>query len=161
MKRFAFALALVALAGCSTYVPARLEELPVGKAVRVRLDAPTSADLPPISGLSADRVAGTLVRRSSTEVVIHVPVEIGSPIGQDLIIPAQGVVFSEILQPNQGRTMLALAAGVGLLVGAILATQHGGAMSEAPGDNTDHEAAFTSRPGTSRTSIPLISFSVP
>ena len=161
MKRLTFALSLLLLAGCATYVPAQLDQLPVGGPVRVRLNNQGSANLPAIAGVSADRVAGTLVRRSSTEVVIHVPIEIGSPFGQDLTIPSDHILMGEIRKPNNTRTMLAVGAGMGILVGVILSTRHGGQMSEPLSDNTDHNAAFTARPGSSQTSLPLISIPVP
>lgn len=119
----------------------------MGGPVRLQLSREAYAALPQISDLPGRQYAGTLVRRSDAEMVLHIPIAPGNPLGQELNIPVSGIVVGEVRTVSKVRTMLAAAVGVGVVVGAILSTNHSGPLVEPIPDNTDHEAAFSGSPG--------------
>ena len=148
--RFALAsgaLALVCATGCSTYIPTEFEAMPVGGAIRVQLtkQAYDAVQLP--SAIGRERYAGTLVRRDATQIVLHVPIEIGNPLGQDIVIPRAGIVLSENRVISRGRTTLAVGVGMGVLVGVVLSANHGGPLEQGLPDDIDHNQAFSGRMG--------------
>lgn len=135
--------AAVLLAGCMSYIPTDPSELPVGSKVRVQISRRAFAELPQISDRQGQSLEGSLVSRDDAGLTIHVPLAIGSNLGQDLTIPMEGVVGSELREVSKGRTLLAAAAGVAVVVGLVIgpvgsgaegATLPGGPKEPPPGD---------------------------
>lgn len=149
-------LTLPVATGCASYVATPLRDLPVGQPVRVSLTRQAYEALPRISDLPGTRYQGTLVRRSDAELVVHVPLAVGSPLGQDVVIPTEGITEAAIRKPSPARTTLVVAAGVAVVVGVVLSASHSGPLQDGPGGNPDTgEDPFTGRMGRS------ISFSFP
>ena len=139
-------LTVPAISGCASYMATPVRDLPVGEAVRVSLTRQAYDALPRISDLPGTRYQGTLLRKTDAELVVRVPIAVGSPLGQDVIIPVSGVTEASIRKPSPARTSIVILAGVGLVVGVVLSANHGGHLQEALPDNTSHEESFRGQP---------------
>ena len=141
-KILPMAFTAFSLTACATYVPASVSELPIGGPVRIQVSRQAYTALPQISDLPGNWFAGTLLRRSDSELVVHVPIALGSPLGQDVNIPMSGVVVGEVRSVSRVRTALAIGLGLGIVTGVIMSSRHSGPLSEPLQDNHDPDAAF-------------------
>ncbi len=154
-KTLPVAVAAILLGGCAAYHPVPLAQLPVGGPVRVQVSNEAYQALPRISDLTGQRYEGTLVRRSDAEVVLHIPIAPGNPLGQNLHIPTNGILVGEIRTVSKPRTFLAVALGAGVFVAAIMSTtNHGPQVAPIP-DNTSRDEAFTGAVGRALLSFPV------
>ena len=127
-RRFvALVISIPLLPACFSYVPADLDAIPPGGAVRVYLSRAGVAQLPEEVRSSGSYVAGSLVSREPQNLVVRVPVS-GQPqsvrdirLRQDVIIPAQDVVELRRRQLDRTRTGLLVAVSAGAAA-AIVAT---------------------------------------
>jgi hypothetical protein len=154
VKKLAMGLALLLLSGCFVYVPVDLGVLPVGGSVRVQVEERRDATFRAPSGSA--QLSGILVRENPTDVVLRVPLAVGSEFGQELTIPISSIVRIETREMDGKRSAL---LGVGVLgatagIMAIIA-RPGGKLSAGAGPNTDTGEGFTG--GFGRTVI----FSIP
>jgi hypothetical protein len=118
-------IAAVALSGCMSYIPMQPGELPVGEPVRIVLSRQAFADLPQISDRQGQRLEGTLVRRTDDQLVVHVPMYIGATLGQDLAIPQNGIVSSDLRVMSKGKTALVALGTFGVLAAAVIGSASG------------------------------------
>jgi hypothetical protein len=154
VKKLAMGLSLFLLSGCFVYVPVDLGVLPVGGSVRVQVEERRDATFRASSGSA--QLSGILVRENPTDVVLRVPLAVGSEFGQELTIPISSIVRIETREMDGKRSAL---LGVGVLgatagIMAIIA-RPGGKLSAGSGPNTDTGEGFTG--GFGRTVI----FSIP
>lgn len=154
MKKLAMGLGGLLLSGCFTYVPVDLGVLPAGGRIRVQVEDRRGSIFQAPSGLA--QLSGILVRENPTEVVLRVPLAVGSEFGQELTIPISSIVRIETREMDGMRSAVlgvgALGATAGIL--AIIA-RPGGRLSPGGGPNTDTGEEFTG--GLGRTVI----FSIP
>ena len=152
------------LSGCYSYVPTELGELPVGKPVRVQLSRQAFADLPQISDRQGARLEGTLVRRSDADLTVHVPLSLGSEFGQELTLPRNGIIQSDVKVLNRTKSALLVAGGVLFLASAVVGTNTGKPIVGNPNEYEpppSTEDGF--RAGGARVSpiARILSFSIP
>jgi hypothetical protein len=122
---FAF---LLSLAGCVSYMPVELETLPQGHHVRVEMTRLGFAALPEIPGQSGPRLAGTISGRDDEVLRLRVPIAVlrdGSPLRQEIVIPAREILRAEIREVNRTRTGIAIAAGLATGLALYLSLDRG------------------------------------
>lgn len=121
-------VAVPGLTGCFEYVPARLESVPSGGSVRLRLSAPP-AELAEASPEAGRILRGTLVRRASDRLYVRVPVAVRregfatQAIAQEVAIAPADVVDVELRRRSALRTGLFVAgtaAVAGVVIGSII-----------------------------------------
>ena len=152
------------LSGCYAYIPTAVGELPVGKEVRVQLSRQAFADLPQISDRQGARLEGTLVRRNETALTIHVPLSIGSEYGQELTLPANGIIQSDVKLVSRAKSALVVLGGFAVFA-VVLVGSHTGkpivAGNENPPAPGEGEGAFSGRGARVSPIARIVSFSIP
>lgn len=106
---------LLSLAGCVSYMPVELESVPRGQHVRVEMTRLGFAAIPEIPGQSGPTLAGTISGRDNEELRLRVPIAVlrdGSPLSQEIVIPARYILTAEIREVNRTRTGIAIATGL-------------------------------------------------
>lgn len=140
-------VAALLLTGCATYQATAYEDMEVGSSVRLQLSRQAFADLPQISDRTGRQFSGTVVSRTPQAVRIHVPLEMGSLLGQDIDVPSSGVVLAETRHVDKARTFLAVGAGVGVIVAALVGTNTGKQITaNNPDEQPPGEEGFTGGP---------------
>jgi hypothetical protein len=130
-------------------------EVPIGRPVRVQLSRQAFADLPQISDQTGTRF---VTQRNATAMRIRVPISIGSPFGQEIDIPTDGILVCELRETSAIKSALAVGAGVAVVVSALVAGGSGQPITpgnEEEGQNEGGEDPF--RGGARRS----IGFSIP
>ena len=154
MKKLAMGVAPLLLSGCFTYVPVDLGVLPVGGRVRVQVEERRGSAF--LSPSGSARLSGILLREDPTEVVLRVPLAVGSEFGQEFAIPISSIVRVETRMLDSKRSVLMGAGALGTAAALLaLIARPGGRISPGGGPNTDTDESFTG--GLGRTVI----FSVP
>ena len=118
---------LPAVAGCYTYLPLDGTQLQPGADVRMRITAPTAAQIEPLLGRTDARVlTGTVVSSGADTLIVEVPTTTrlaGSGMSQTLhqrvSIPRSSLVEVESRSLNRTRTWIVTGA-TALIVGAIV-----------------------------------------
>lgn len=150
--RGAALVAVLALAGCFTYVPAELATLPLGESVRVHL-ARAAPDSPGAVSADGAPLRGTLVRREGERVFIRVPVASRQegfsviPIAQEVGVAARDVLRVERRRRSGTRTAL-LVAGTGAVAAYVIAM--------IVGDHSDRPVPDVEPPDEARVPLPSI-----
>jgi len=129
---------------CYTHRPAELTTVLAGERVQVEVTRIGFASLPELLGTPGPELGGTLVERSSSQILLRVPVRIrdGSPvprvIDRDVSIPVDQIVVTRRRELNRPRTALAIVGGLATLGAAFLgfkaATDRAPERPEVPPD---------------------------
>jgi hypothetical protein len=123
--RLATAVAALSASGCFSYFPATLETVPAGENVRIFVSPAGMSEVGELPVAAGPMLQGTLVRRESDGILLHVPVasrEEGfyrASIGQDVRIPSREILRMERRQINRFTTGL-LVGGVGATAATVL-----------------------------------------
>lgn len=115
----AFVLALSGAGACHTYVPATLESVPEGAAVRALLSTEAQTRLHQRSGMDLRELHGTLIRKASDRLLFEVRVPeaadayTGRPLYQRLDVTPADVLRLDRRQVDGVRTGLMIGAAAG------------------------------------------------
>jgi hypothetical protein len=141
-KRAAFGLSLLFASGCYSYMPASLENIEPGQAVRVRLTPEEADRLQSVRQTDSRVMDGVVVNRSAGELLVETPVGRLDPMGgtrvlvQRIDIPLGEIRDIERRQRDRFKTGVAIG-GVALVVGVgVVAALQGGSgrrTGEDPG----------------------------
>jgi len=152
------AAASLLLSGCFHYRPLEPGVAPVGEEVRVVLTREGAAALPEeVPAFPGSAVRGTVTGREGDRLLLRVPVAVQREglltreLGRQVEIPAGQIVRLERRELSRGRTALAVAGGVGALVG-LWASLDGGRSEGSAGPQ---------EPPVEGVRIPLLSLPLP
>jgi hypothetical protein len=129
MKNCQLIAAAAVTAGCYSYVPVQVDEVPLQTEVRAVLSTAGEISLRERVGLGEGRLRGELVERSADELVIAVP-STGPFTGsterfyQRIDIPRADVLLVERREPATGKTvgLMVAAAGTATALAIIVFT---------------------------------------
>ena len=126
-------LALIALAlsstGCFRYVPAQIETIPPGQAVRVLMTRQGAAELAEISEVAAAApiVDGTVVSVEGQELLLRVPVGrrqdgfVSANLDQTIRVPTGEIVSFERREFDPLASVFVVGGAAGLVAGLVAA----------------------------------------
>jgi hypothetical protein len=135
------------LNACFRYRPADLGAVPEGSRVRVQLTRQAFAALPEIPYQPGPRLAGTLVGRNGDELLVRVPITAdalnGGMLGQQVAIPASGIVELESRELDRTRTAIAIATGVAGVVALYVGFEKGKPFQSENPEQPEEEEGMT------------------
>ena len=138
--------------GCSSYVPASLDSVPVGASVRALLSTQAERVLHDSFGLDVRAVRGTLVERQDTRLLFQVRTASGSPafgaqpLYQRIALSPRDVVRVDVKRFHRVRSaslIAAVAAATTILV--IEAVRSGNPGTPEPPGLSPHQLLRLSR----------------
>jgi hypothetical protein len=119
-------LALLLASGCYSYVPARVESVEPGQAVRVRLSPEEAERLEPVRMTNARVMDGVVLNRSDSELLVETPVgrldprQGTRPLHQRVNVPLVEIRDVELRERDNVKTGAIL--GGAALVAAVVVT---------------------------------------
>lgn len=137
--RIFFILGVAVSSGCYSYVPARMESIEPGQAVRVRLSPEEAERLVEVRRTDTRVMDGVVIRFSDDELLVDTPVGRldpmagSSPLNQRVNVPAGEIRDIELRELDRLKTGAALG-GVGLVVGVGIAAAIKGGFGERSGE---------------------------
>jgi hypothetical protein len=134
-------LSLLLASGCYSYVPARMESVEPGQAVRVRLSLEEAERLEPVRRTSARVMDGVVLSRSDSELLVETPVgrldprQGTRPLHQRVNVPLLEIRDVELRERDNFKTGAILGgAALVVAVGVTAALKGGGGTRPVDGE---------------------------